>query len=119
MPDSDLQQRIWSALEAQPVCMVTTAADGRIRTRPMSGHADHPNHRILFVTHRHAGMLEEAARSPSVSIAISREDRNFYASIDCRAQESDDRELLRAVWTPVTSAGFRRGPTTPTPRCYP
>ena len=113
MPDNQLQQRIWAALEAHSVCMVTTAADGRIRTRPMSGHVDHENHRILFVTHRHAGMIEETARSPSVSIAICREDRNFYAAIACEARENDDRDLLWQVWTPVTSAWFPEGPDDP------
>lgn len=113
MPDTELQERIWTELEARPVCMVTTAADGRIRTRPMSGHVDHENHRILFVTHRNAGMIEEVTQSPLVSIAICREDRNFYAAITCRAEEMEDRELMREVWGAVTSAWFPGGPDDP------
>jgi general stress protein 26 len=113
MPDSDMQQRIWTALEARPVCMVSAIVAGEISTRPMSGHVDRENHRILFVAHRHGGKLEEAVRSGHISIAISQEDRNFYAAIACAPAEIDDRELLRRVWTPMASAWFPAGPDDP------
>ena len=113
MPDTELQQMIWSALDRHPVRMVTTAADGTIKTRPMSGHIDRDNHRILFVTHRHTGALDEALRSPSVSISISEEDRNFYAAITCAAAEIEDRDLIRQIWTPMTGAWFPGGPDDP------
>ncbi len=113
MPDTELQQTIWSALERQTVCMVTTAADTTIRTRPMSGHVDRENHRILFVTHRHTGAMDEALRSPGVSIAISDEDHNFYAAVTCAAAEVGDRDLIGRIWTPMTSAWFPGGPEDP------
>ena len=113
MTDTDLQQRIWSALDAHPIYMVTTAVDGEIRTRPMSGHIDRDNHHILFVTHRHTGAIGAALRSPSVSIGLSEESRNFYAAITCQAAEIDDRELMRRIWTPMASAWFPNGPDDP------
>jgi general stress protein 26 len=113
MPDTELQQMIWSALDRHPVRMVTMAADGAIKTRPMSGHIDRENHRILFVTHRHTGALDEALRSPAVSISISEEDRNFYAAITCAAAGIEDRDLIRQIWTPMTGAWFPDGPDDP------
>lgn len=113
MAETELQQTIWTALDRHPVCMVTTAAEGAIRTRPMSGHIDRENHRILFVTHRHTGALGEALRSSSVSIAISEESHNFYAAITCAAAEIDDRHLIREIWTPITGAWFPGGPDDP------
>lgn len=113
MPETERQETIWSALDRHPVWMVTTIADGAIRTRPMSGHIDRENHRLLFVTHRHTGVLAEALRSPSVSIAISEEDRNFHAAIGCSAAEIDDRDLIRQIWTPMTGAWFPGGPGDP------
>lgn len=110
MPETELQQRIWNALDRHPVCMVTTAADGSIRTRPMSGHIDRENHRILFVTHRHTGALEEALRSPGVSIALSDENHNFYAAVSCVAAGIDDRDLIAQIWTPIIGAWFPGGP---------
>lgn len=113
MSDTDLQQRIWSALGAHPVFMVTIVVDGDIKTRPMSGHIDRDNHRILFITHRHTGAIAEALRAPSISISIIEESRNFYAAVACRASEVDDRELLRQIWTPMASAWFPAGPDDP------
>ncbi|AMJ63299.1 pyridoxamine 5'-phosphate oxidase family protein [Bosea sp. PAMC 26642] len=113
MHDRDIQQRIWTALETQPVCMVSAFVAGEISTRPMSGHVDRENHRILFVAHRHGGKLEEAVRSGHISIAISQEDRNFYAAIACEPAELDDRELLNRIWTPMASAWFPGGPGDP------
>jgi general stress protein 26 len=113
MPDTELQDRIWAALALQPVWMVSIVADGDIRTKPMSGHLDREQHRLLLVTHRHTGIIGAALRSPSVCVAISREDRNFYAAITCSASEVTDRETLRRVWTPVADAWFPNGPDDP------
>jgi general stress protein 26 len=113
MHDTDFQQRIWAALDAHPISMVTTVVDGEIKTRPMSGHVELDNHRILFVTHRHTGAIAETLRSPSISIAISQESRNFYAAIACQGSEIDDRDLLRRIWTPMASAWFPGGPDDP------
>lgn len=106
MPDAALQERIWTALSAQRVVMVSLATADGVRTRPMSGHVDRDHHRLLFISHRHTGIVGEALRSRSVSIAISQEDRNFYAAITCAAAEVVDRELLRAIWTPLADAWF-------------
>lgn len=109
MSDTDFQDRIWSALDEHRVCMVTTAADGEIRTRPMTAHLDREGHRLLFITHRTTGALAAALASPGVSIAISNENRNFYAAIFCVATESEDRDLLKQIWTPLASAWFPEG----------
>jgi general stress protein 26 len=113
MADSDFQDRIWAALDQHRVCMVTTAAGGEIRTRPMTAHVDREGHRLLFITHRTTGALAAALASPGVSIALSNEDKNFYAAISCAAAESGDRELLRQIWTPLASAWFPLGPEDP------
>ncbi len=113
MPDTELQERIWAALDAHPVYMVSLIAEDGLRTRPMSGHLDREHHRLLFITHRHTGIIGEALRSPSVSIAISHEDRNFYAAIACTASELPSRDLLRQIWTPMASAWFPNGPDDP------
>jgi general stress protein 26 len=113
MPETELQQSVWDALERHPVCMVTTVVDGLIRTRPMSGHVDRDNHRLLFVTHRQNGLLAAALAPTGLSIAVSEEDRNFYASVRCAAAEIEDRDLISRIWTPVTSAWFAGGPEDP------
>jgi len=113
MPDTELQERIWAALAAHPVYMVSLVTEGDIRTRPMSGHLDRDHHRLLFITHRHTGIIGAALRSPSVGVAISHEDRNFYAAISCSASEIPGRETLRQVWTPMASAWFPNGPDDP------
>jgi general stress protein 26 len=113
MQDTELQDRIWARLAAHPVWMVSIVVDGEIRTKPMSGHLDREQHRLLLVTHRHTGIIEAALRSPSVSVAISHEDRNFYAAITCAASEVHDRETLRRVWTPMAGAWFPNGPDDP------
>jgi general stress protein 26 len=113
MADTELQERIWAALAAHPVYMVSLVAEGGLKTRPMSGHLDRDHHRLLFITHRHTGIIGAALRSPSVGVAISHEDRNFYASISCSASEVPSRETLRQVWTPMASAWFPNGPDDP------
>lgn len=106
MPETELQERIWTALSAHPVYMVSLVTAEGVKTRPMSGHIDRDRHRLLFISHRHTGVIGEALRSPSVSIAISQEDRNFYAAITCAASEVVDRALLRDIWTPMADAWF-------------
>ncbi|MCA0420122.1 MAG: pyridoxamine 5'-phosphate oxidase family protein [Proteobacteria bacterium] len=106
MPDTELQDRIWTALAAHPVYMVSLVAEGDVKTRPMSGHLDRDHHRLLFITHRHTGII-------GVCVAISHENRNFYTAISCSASEVPSRETLRQVWTPMASAWFPNGPDDP------
>lgn len=113
MRETDLQERIWTVLAAHPVYMVSLFAENAIKTRPMSGHLDRDHHRLLFISHRHTGIIGAALRSPSVSIAISHEDRNFYAAISCAASEVPSREKLREIWTPLAGAWFPNGPDDP------
>lgn len=113
MAETEFQQRIWAQLNDHPVVMMTTAVGGKLRTRPMSGHIDRENHRLLFVAHSHTGPVEEIAQAPTVSLAISDEDHNFYAAIDCEAEQLDDRDLLRQIWNPIVGAWFPNGPDDP------
>jgi general stress protein 26 len=113
MPDSELQQSVWEALERHPVCMVTTVIDGTIRSRPMSGHADRAHHRLLFIVHRDTGLVAAARQPTGLSIAINDEDRNFYAAVRCAAAVIDDPDVLARIWTPVTGAWFPGGPGDP------
>lgn len=113
MAETEFQQRIWAMLNDHPVVMMTTVVGGKPRTRPMSGHLDRENHRLLFVTHSHTGPVEEIEPLGTVSIAISDEDRNFYAAIECEATRIDDAELLKQVWNPITGAWFPGGPDDP------
>ncbi|CAM5771251.1 pyridoxamine 5'-phosphate oxidase family protein [Bosea minatitlanensis] len=113
MSETEWQERIWTALDAHPVYMVSLIAGDMLKTRPMAGHIDRERHRLLFITHRHTGIIEAALHSPSVSVAISQEDRNFYAAIACTASEVTDRELLHQIWTPMAGAWFPNGPDDP------
>jgi general stress protein 26 len=113
MVETQFQQRIWTALTDHKICMVSILVGGRIRTRPMSGYVDRENHRILFVTHSHTGPAEEIDPSQTVSIALSDEDHNFYATIECEAAKLDDRDLLKRIWSPLVGAWFPNGPDDP------
>ncbi|MGO4739371.1 pyridoxamine 5'-phosphate oxidase family protein [Bosea sp. 2KB_26] len=113
MVETPLQQRIWTALTDHTICMVSTIVRGRIRTRPMSGHVDREEHRILFVTHSHTGPVEELDASQTASIALSDENHNFYATIECRAERLDDPQLLKRIWSPLVGAWFPNGPDDP------
>lgn len=113
MPETELQQSVWAALERHPVCMVTMVVDGALRTRPMSGHVDRESHRLLFIVHREAALLAAALEPTGLSIAVSEEDRNFYAALRCAAAAIEDRDLLARIWTPVTGAWFPGGPEDP------
>lgn len=109
MPENELQERIWTALADHPVAMVSLATPEGVKTRPMAGHVDREHHRLLYISHRHTGIIGAALRSPGVSVAISQEDRNFYAALSCAASEENDREWLRRIWTPVADAWFTGG----------
>lgn len=113
MSDGEFQQRIWNILNDHPVVMLTTVVDGKARTRPMSGHVDRDAHRLLFITHSHTGPIEEFDPAGTVSIAISDEDHNFYAAVECEASRIDDADLLKQIWSPITGAWFPGGPDDP------
>src|SRR5258707_437688 len=58
MSESDID-RVWEIMDDIPICMVTTHAGGRMRSRPMHAIPDRDAGCVFFVTDTRAGKAEE------------------------------------------------------------
>lgn len=96
--------------EFDTAMLVTRAADGRLRARPLSFAGEHDG-RLFFST---------AADSPKVAeleddarVAVTMQDRARYVSISGTAEVSDDRALVDRLWRESWRVWFPGGKDDP------
>src|SRR5262249_22710176 len=80
MSESDLD-RVWEIMEDISVCMVTTHAGGRMRSRPMHAIPDRDDNAIYFITDTRGAKDDEIAAAPDVCLAFADIGDNTYLSI--------------------------------------
>lgn len=103
--------------------LVNANDDGRMRARPMTianRDADEPQpaapggqspQRLSFVTRRSNELVDDLRAEPSVCITM--QDGAKYACLAGLARIDQDRERLRALWSPAFDLWFRGGPDDP------
>ena len=115
MSETDLD-RVWEIMEDVAICMVTTHAGGKMRSRPMHAFPERDEGAIYFITDTRGAKDEEIAAAPDVCLAFADIGDNTYLSITGRAEMIRDRNKAEELWSSEAQAWWPRGPQDPSVR---
>lgn len=115
MSETDLD-RVWDIMEDISVCMVTTHAGGRMRSRPMHAIPDRDDNAIYFITDTRGAKDDEIAAAPEVCLAFADIGDNTYLSVTGTAATVRDPAKAEELWSTEAQAWWPRGPRDPAVR---
>ncbi len=94
--------------------LVTVAADGRLRSRPMvTQTAAIENGELWFFTAAPSGKVDEIEREHEVNLAYAEPRDQRFVSVSGRARAMRDAERARRLWSPEMKTWFAGGPEDP------
>jgi general stress protein 26 len=93
--------------------MLVTRDGAPLRSRPMAPNVDADSEEIRFLTRRSSHKADEIDDIGEVNLAFMAESGGDYVSVSGHASLSQDRALIRAIWTPNDDAWFPEGPDGP------
>jgi len=108
--------RVWEIMDDIAVCMVTTHADGRMRSRPMHAIPDRDRGCVFFVTDTRGAKDEEIAAAPDVCLAFADIGNNTYLNLTGTAEMIRDPATAEELWSAEAQAWWPRGPRDPSVR---
>lgn len=112
---SEQVDRIWELAAKIDICMFTTWDGERQRARPMSARVAREEHVIRFLTDASGAKDEQIERFPKVLLTFSDHGNGNYVTISGNAAVSDDRALIRKLWSRFDQAWWD-GPEDPSIR---
>ena len=115
MSETDLD-RVWEIMEDVAVCMVTTHAGGKMRSRPMHAIPERDEGAIYFVTDTRGAKDDEIAAAPDVCLSFADIGDNTFLSITGRAEMIRDPGKAEELWSTEAQAWWPRGPRDPAVR---
>jgi general stress protein 26 len=115
MSETDLD-RVWEIMEDISVCMVTTHAGGRMRSRPMHAIPDREENAVYFITDTRGAKDDEIAAAPDVCLAFADIGDNTFLSITGTAETVRDPDKAEEFWSTEAQAWWPRGPRDPAVR---
>jgi general stress protein 26 len=115
MSETDLD-RVWDIMEDISVCMVTTHAGGRMRSRPMHAIPDRDENAVYFITDTRGAKDDEIAAAPDVCLAFADIGDNTYLSVTGTAATVRDPAKAEELWSTEAQAWWPRGPRDPAVR---
>jgi general stress protein 26 len=115
MSESDID-RVWEIMDDIAICMVTTHAGGRMRSRPMHAIPDCNEGCIFFITDTRGAKDEEIAAAPDVCLAFADIGNNTYLSVTGTAEMIRDPATAEELWSAEAQAWWPRGPRDPAVR---
>jgi len=115
MRETDID-RVWEIMEDVAVCMVTTHAGGRMRSRPMHAIPDRDEGCIFFITDTRGAKEDEIASAPDVCLAFADIGDNTFLSVTGTAEIERDPDKAEEFWSTETQAWWPRGPRDPSVR---
>jgi general stress protein 26 len=115
MSETDLD-RVWDIMEDISVCMVTTHAGGKMRSRPMHAIPDRDENAIYFITDTRGAKDDEIAAAPDVCLAFADIGDNTYLSVTGTAATVRDPAKAEELWSTEAQAWWPRGPRDPAVR---
>ena len=113
--DDDID-RVWEIMDDIAICMVTTHAGGRMRSRPMHAIPDRDEGCIFFVTDTRGAKDDEIAAAPDVCLAFADIDDNTYLSVTGTAAMIRDPAKAEELWSTEAQAWWPHGPRDPAVR---
>ena len=106
-------QAFWKLLADMPVCMLVTRDGPSLSSRPMAPNIDPAREEIRFLTRRSSHKADEIDEIGEVNLAFLATGREDYVSVSGTATLTQDRDLIRAIWTSNDDAWFPEGPDGP------
>lgn len=89
--------------------LTTRAADGTLRSRPMSTQQAEFDGTLWFFTGQGTDKTLEIAQDQQVNVAYVDKDDQVYVSVSGTARVIDDRAKARELWQPAHKAWFPGG----------
>lgn len=93
--------------------LTTTAADGRIFSRPLGTQDVEFDGDLWFATGLDSEKVREIEANPRVNVAYASQDKNEFVSISGRASIVRDRATIDEKWGPGMSIFFKEGKDDP------
>jgi len=102
-------EKLKGFLEGIDFAMLTTFADGKLHSRPMSTQELDENGDLWFFTSDDSRKIEEIERDNRINVAYSDPDGNTYVSVFGTAEVIEDRAKIEELWSPIYKAWFPEG----------
>ncbi len=102
-------EKLKGLLEDIDFAMLTTMADGKFRSRPMSTQEMDENGDLWFFTSDETHKIEEIEADSRVLVAYSQPNDNTYVSVFGRAELVKDKAKIEELWNPILKAWFPDG----------
>ena len=107
-------EKLKRLLEGIDFTMLTTFADGRLHSRPMSTQELDEDGCLWFFTADNTRKVAEIVADNRVNAAYSDTSGNKYVSVYGTAEVVKDRAKLEELWNPIHTAWFPEGLDDPT-----
>lgn len=109
MSDSD---RVWDLMKKIDFCMLVTHVGKGLRSRPMSTIVEKEERCIYMLTHMAEMKDDEIAENPNVLLNYVNGSDTFV-SVSGKATLTNDRMLVKRLWSPGAQAFWPQGPDDP------
>ena len=106
-------EKLKEMLEGIDFAMLTTLANGKLRSRPMSTQEMDENGDLWFFTSDETHKVDEIEADDRVLVAYSAPDDNTYVSVFGHAKIVRDQAKIDELWNPVHKAWFPEGKDDP------
>lgn len=98
-PAAESIDRIWDLAESIRTCVLVTRDGESFGGRPMSAHVKREDHAVYFLDATGSEKEKQIAASPEVLLAFADKDGNKFVSMRGRAVVTNDRALIRELWS--------------------
>jgi general stress protein 26 len=102
-------KKVRSMLKGIDFAMMTTLANGKLHSRPMSTQEMDDDGCIWFFSRDNTHKADEIVSDNRVNCAYSDKDDNRYVSVFGRASVVEDKAKIRELWNPIHKAWFPDG----------
>jgi len=109
-------ERVWEIADDISICMVTTHAGNRLRSRPMHAFPDQESGCFWFITDTRGCKDEEIAAAPDVCLNFADISDNTYLTVSGRAELIRDAAKAEELWTSEAQTWWPSGPRDPAVR---
>jgi general stress protein 26 len=107
-------EKLKGLIEDIDFAMLTTHANGKLRSRPMSTQKFDFDGDLWFFTSDQTHKVEEIEKDNEVNVAYSKPEDNTYISVSGTASIVNDRDKIEELWNPILKAWFPKGLDDPT-----
>jgi general stress protein 26 len=110
------RSKLWELIKDIQFAMLTTRhANGHLHSRPMTtqNRPIDEDDALWFFMARSQEPLHDLQQDEQVNLAYAKPDDQTYVSVSGVAQEVDDPQRKRALWSKMNEAWFPQGPDDP------